>query len=132
MAVKPQIPDLPKAPIEPFSLDESRYVRGCEVWYAQTLIDFCKAKEYKVFDLPLAGIDLSSAHFTYSCTNGFIFQMNRVQNASLDHPIILDELGQIADGWHRVCKAILEGRTTIKAIRMESMPAYDKWEKEDE
>lgn len=118
----------PLTPIESFSLEESQYIRGNEIWKATTLIDYCKAKGYKPFDLPLAGIDLSEAHFTYSCAAVFIFQMKRVQNADLSYPIILDDFGQIADGWHRVCKAILEGKTTIKAIRMDSMPAYDKWE----
>lgn len=122
------INELPLTPIESFSLEESQYVRGSEIWKAITLIDYCKAKGYKPFDLPLAGIDLSTAHFTYECAATFIFQMKRVQNSDLSYPIILDDFGQIADGWHRVCKAILEGKTTIKAIRMDSMPAYDKWE----
>lgn len=120
--------ELPLTPIESFSLEESQYVRGSEIWKATTLIDYCKAKGYKPFDLPLSGISLAGENFTSPCTASFIFQMKRVQNADLSHPIILDDLGQIADGWHRVCKAILEGRTTIKAIRMDSMPAYDKWE----
>ncbi|MEG0107817.1 MAG: hypothetical protein RR705_03065 [Lachnospiraceae bacterium] len=120
--------NIPLTPIEPFSLEESQYVRGNEIWKATTLIDYCKAKGYKPFDLPLAGIDLSTAHFTYSCTATFIFQMKRVQNSDLTYPIILDDFGQIADGCLRICKAILEGKTTIKAIRMEDMPAYDKWE----
>lgn len=119
---------LPLVPIEKFSLEESQYQRGNEIWMATTLIDYCKAKEYKEFDLPLAAIDLSEMNFRCCCLSEFIWQMKRVQDTDLDYPVILDDLGQIADGYHRVCKAILEGMTTIKAIRMESMPAYDKWE----
>lgn len=40
-------------------------------------------------------------------------------------PIILDDLGYITDGWHRVAKAILEGKETIKAVRIQNMPAPD-------
>lgn len=122
--------NIPLTPIQPFSFEESEYHRGNEIWLATTLVDYCKARGYKPFDLPLAGIDLSLSHFTYSCVNGFIFQMKRVQDADLSYPIILDDLGQIADGWHRVCKAILEGKTTIKAIRMDRMPSCDKWEED--
>lgn len=122
--------NLPLVPIEKFSLGDSAYKRGNEVWLAQTLIDFCKSQEYKEFDLPLAGISLTESHFDSWSTGNFIFQMQRVQNVDLNYPIILDNFGQIADGWHRVCKAILEGRKTIKAIRMERMPAYDSWEED--
>lgn len=124
--------NLPLVPIEKFSLEESQYQRGSEIWMATTLIDYCKAKGYVEFDLPLAAVDLSEMNFRCCCLSEFIWQMKRVQDSDLDYPIILDDLGQIADGYHRVCKAILEGKATIKAIRMESMPAYDKWkEKED-
>ena len=50
----------------------------------------------------------------------------RVNQCSLEYPIILDEVGQIADGYHRLCKAILEGKETIKAIRLLEMPAPDR------
>ena len=53
-----------------------------------------------------------------------------MQDCSLNYPIILDDCGQIADGYHRLCKAILEGRETIKAIRLEEMPAPDRIEEE--
>ena len=51
--------------------------------------------------------------------------MKRVQETDLDHPLILDEEGFIMDGWHRVAKALLEGRETIKAVRFETTPAPD-------
>ena len=36
-----------------------------------------------------------------------------------------DDHGYIADGWHRVIKALVEGRQTIKAIRIQEMPEPD-------
>lgn len=93
-----------KVPIDDMSFAESEYHRGDKVWFAQTLYDFAKAKEYS------------------------IFQCKRVRECSLEYPIILDDVGQIADGYHRLCKAILEGRETIKAIRLLEMPAPDRIE----
>lgn len=116
----------PKVKIETVSLEDSKFAGGDKIWYAQTLIDFCKAKKYPIFDMPLAGIDLSKDPFTCQRLDDFIFECKRTMDANLDYPIILDRIGQIADGNHRVCKAILEGRTTIKAIRMEEMPAWDE------
>ena len=111
--------------------EQSEFHRGKNVWAAETLYLFAKAKEYPVQDLPLWAIDLSDEPFNARDLNNLIFQCRRVQDCSLEYPIILDNYGQIADGYHRLCKAILEGRETIKAIRLEEMPAPDRIEKED-
>lgn len=111
--------------------EESEFHRGENVWAAETLYLFAKAKEYPVQDLPLWAIDLSDEPFDARDLNSFIFQCRRVQDCSLEYPIILDNYGQIADGYHRLCKAILEGRETIKAIRLEEMPAPDRIKNED-
>ena len=46
-------------------------------------------------------------------------------DADMSYPIIMDDEGFIMDGWHRVAKALLEGRETIKAVRFENTPAPD-------
>lgn len=117
-----------KVPIDNMSFEESEYRRGDKVWKAQTLCDFAKAKEYPVMNMPLWNIDLTTEPFECNQLHSFIFQCKRVRDCSLDYPIILDEVGQIADGYHRLCKAILEGRETIKAIRLLEMPAPDRIE----
>lgn len=111
--------------IDKMKFEESEYHRGNDVWKAETLYLFAKAKELPVLDLPLWAIDLSDSPFDTSNWYNFIYQCKRVQDASLDYPIILDEYGKVADGRHRVCKAILAGRETIKAIRLQEMPAPD-------
>jgi len=42
----------------------------------------------------------------------------------------LDPDGFIMDGWHRVVKALVEGRQTIKAVRFETLPAWEFQETE--
>jgi hypothetical protein len=118
-----------KVKIPEMSFGESQYKRGSKVWKASTLYLFAKAKEYPTFNFPLAAANLSDKAFDADNLAQFIFQCKRVDDCSLEHPIILDEVGQIADGYHRVCKAILEGKETIKAIRLEEMPTHD-WEEE--
>jgi hypothetical protein len=104
---------------------ESVYVRGKNEWKAKTLYDFAKAREYQVMDMPLWNINLTIEPFESKQLYDFIFQCKRVMRCSLDKPIILDNYGQIADGYHRVCKAILQGKETIKAIRLLEMPTPD-------
>ena len=45
--------------------------------------------------------------------------------ADLDHPIILSRDGWVMDGMHRVCKALVEGRVTTRAVRFDEDPAPD-------
>lgn len=116
--------------IDTMKFEESEFHRGEKVWKAETLYLYAKAKELPVLDLPLWAINLSCNPFEMSDLQNFIFQCKRTQEVSLDYPIILDNYGQIADGYHRVCKAILEGRETIKAIRLQDMPAPDYTENE--
>lgn len=94
------------------------------VYSAAKLIEH--SKQYEPFDLPLAGIDLRKNAWVINDLDDFIHHANRCAKASLEYPIILDEYGTIADGVHRLCKAIIMGKKTIKAIRLQSMPQYDR------
>lgn len=48
-----------------------------------------------------------------------------IQETSLAYPIILDPEGRVLDGMHRVCKALIEGRASIEAFRLPSLPEPD-------
>jgi hypothetical protein len=50
----------------------------------------------------------------------------KIQNADLSFPIIISEDGLIMDGVHRICKADLEGRKTIPAVRFIKNPEPDE------
>ena len=102
---------------------------GC-VYGSAKLIEH--SKKYTPFDLPLAGIDLRRGSWDINDLDDFIHHAKRCSNASLNYPIILDKYGTIADGCHRVVKAIVLGRETIKAIRLETMPTYDRKEEKNE
>lgn len=80
------------------------------------LID--EAKELKPFDLPLSGIDLSKVIWVGSNLVGLARHVKIVNEVELRYPIILDWEGRIADGRHRIIKALIEGRKTIKAVRL--------------
>lgn len=107
-------------------LAENIYTSGNNSWAASNLIQWCKEKRYPVFNLPLAGIDLSYLPWSnLSSVKNIASHFKRIKSANLEHPIILDDHGYIADGWHRVIKALVEGRQTIKAIRIQEMPEPD-------
>jgi hypothetical protein len=48
-----------------------------------------------------------------------------ISECDLDFPIILGSDGRVMDGMHRVCKALLEGRSEIEAVRFVEDPSPD-------
>ena len=48
-----------------------------------------------------------------------------IQACDLRYPIILSADGRVMDGMHRVCKAVLEGKEEIAAVRFEETPPPD-------
>ena len=46
-------------------------------------------------------------------------------DCDLAFPVILSSDGRVMDGMHRVCKALLESRTEIEAVRFVEDPAPD-------
>jgi hypothetical protein len=53
-------------------------------------------------------------------------QVRLIQEVDLSYPIILGSDGRVMDGMHRVARAILDGRTSIEAVRfvVEPQPDY--------
>lgn len=50
----------------------------------------------------------------------------RINDASLKRPIILNADGSLMDGGHRLCKALLAGHKTITAVQFATMPEPDE------
>jgi hypothetical protein len=48
-----------------------------------------------------------------------------IAETDLAYPIILDPEGRVMDGMHRVCKALLEGQSGIRAVKLPTLPDPD-------
>jgi len=46
-------------------------------------------------------------------------------DCDLTYPVILSIDGRVMDGMHRICKALLEGRSEIEAVRFVHDPEPD-------
>lgn len=77
-----------------------------------------EAKDLPIFDLPLAGLDLSQTIWRDEDIFALAWHCKRVHRADLSHPIILAWDGAVADGRHRIIKALMQGKATIKAKRI--------------
>ena len=83
------------------------------------------SKDLPVFEATMAAIATDYTLTSSADLRDFAAHMRKVQEADLSYPIILAPNGVIIDGRHRLTKAILEGHTTIKAVRFDQMPAPD-------
>lgn len=54
------------------------------------------------------------------------YHVKAVNESDLKYPIILDWNGSIADGRHRLIKALILGHSTIKCVRMNERPNPDR------
>lgn len=106
-------------------LSNGRYTDKDGYYYSVTrLIEH--SKELPIFYMPIAGIHIGEIVFPESRTARAIAEhVKRVNETDLRYPILLDPDGFIMDGWHRVVKAIVEGKKMIKARRFEALPPYD-------
>lgn len=80
------------------------------------------AADLPVFDCPLAVLELNGRIWTDNNMIELANHCKRVMEADLQTPILIDWTGGIADGRHRVIKALIEGRATVKAKRLLTRP----------
>lgn len=83
---------------------------------------FILAKDLPVMVVPL---DHLNVYYKYKdlTLRELVGHMKSVNDADLKYPIILDEDGEVMDGRHRIMKAMLENKKTIKAVRFEENPS---------
>jgi hypothetical protein len=118
----------PKVNIEQFFVKDNTCAYGNKVWESGTL--FQAAKDLEPYDLQLSALNLDSVFATSDTIASFLYQMKRVQDADLSYPIIQAPDGWIMDGLHRIVKAIIQGETTIKAVRLPVLPNPDRFDDE--
>lgn len=103
---------------------------GCwhdkKYWGTSTM--YKAAQELEPYDLQLAALNLDVQFPLADTIANFCYQYKRVMDADLSYPIIQAPDGWIMDGYHRIAKAILEGRTTIKCVRLKVLPEVDRIE----
>ena len=99
------------------------------VWYTERL--WSEARTLKSFDIDLSQIpeldhDCWFNHGSMPTLRNVADHCRRINHANLEWPIILNSDGSLMDGGHRVCKALLAGHKTIRAVRFAVMPKPDE------
>lgn len=106
-----------------------RSAKGLCAWNVRRLVELSR-------DLPRERVALSAIRELdepYWCNEGIqtltcrdiVDHARLMLESDLAFPIILSSDGRVMDGMHRVCKALLESRTEIEAVRFVRDPEPD-------
>lgn len=109
-----------KIKFKPFIKPENQVsILGCHQWSVPRLFEL--SRNLPVMEIPLEHFCTWHKYESMSLRK-LVGHIKAVLDADLNCPIILDEDGEIMDGRHRLMKALLEGRATIKAVRFPENP----------
>jgi hypothetical protein len=85
------------------------------------------ARNLPVMEIPLEHINMEHCYRSVELRE-MCGHFMAIENADLSYPIILNEDGGILDGRHRLMKAIILKKKTIKAVRFLETPYPDRIE----
>ncbi len=107
--MKVVIPELVKTDIQYSNI-------GNHNWSVSRLFEL--TKDFLVMDIPLRHLNIYSVYNKLTLRE-MVMHCKAILNADLSYPIILDHDGDILDGRHRIMRALLEEKETIKAVRFD-------------
>jgi hypothetical protein len=100
-----------------------------DAWDVDRLIRL--SADLPVHDVPLESIqELDTAYWAlpraeHPTVRELVVHMRLVRDVDPAYPVILGSDGRVMDGMHRIARALLEGRTTIRAVRFPTLPEPD-------
>lgn len=102
------------------SMEEQGCSLGHHHWSIARLVTL--SSKLEVMDIPLNHLNVYYSYENLTLRD-MVMHFNAVNDADLNHPIILDEEGELMDGRHRIMKALLTGAKSIKAVRFDINPS---------
>lgn len=92
---------------------------GKNIWAVPRLIEL--SRHLPIMTIPLAHMNMYHIYEELTMRQ-LVGHIKAVLETDLNYPIILDEDGDLMDGRHRLMRAILENKESIKAVRFEKNP----------
>lgn len=97
--------------------------KGLMSWNVLRLIELTSKLQVKL--IPLTQIQELDEQFWYGpgtrpTCRSVAEHAKLITEVDLFYPIILCSEGRVLDGMHRVCRALIEGHNTIKAVQLET------------
>jgi len=101
---------------------------GFDAWDVDRLIEL--TEEFPIIEVQVDSIrEVDTDHWfklgPEPTVRRIIEQIRLINEVDPSYPIILGADGRLMDGMHRVARAVLDGRSTITAVRFEEDPEPD-------
>ncbi len=103
--------------------------KGFYAWDVDRLVEL--SKDLPIIEIDISGIKELDEAFWYGDKNdiptcrSIVSHVRLINDSSLDYPIILSAENFVMDGMHRVCKALLNNISKIKAVKFKTTPSPD-------
>lgn len=102
---------------------------GLDAWYVERLVQLSRSLTLQHID-PARIAELRENHWYFHDDSvptplSIIEHVRLINEADLSYPIILDAAGRVMDGMHRICKAVLIGKSTVPALQFQEDPQPD-------
>jgi hypothetical protein len=102
--------------------------RGLDAWDVHRLVEL--SRDLPVEQVEVASLaDVDTPYWFHSgqpaSVRAVVEHARLIHEVDVSYPIILGPDGRILDGMHRVARALLAGRATIRAVRLEVLPPPD-------
>ncbi|MFM6927859.1 MAG: hypothetical protein ACKOX6_05305 [Bdellovibrio sp.] len=99
------------------------------LWLTRRLWDL--SKNLPLFEYEIASFDSFDQDVWFGSqhkptVNKVLEHYRKISDANFQYPIILSHDGKILDGIHRICRAHLDGRKTIPAVKFDVDPEPDR------
>ncbi len=98
-------------------------------WYVPRIIEL--ARNLPITEAPIESFTEIDSIYWFdgehkaTCRN-VVDHARRISNADLSRPVILSHTGHVMDGMHRICRALLEGKGSVKVVQFELDPEPDE------
>ena len=102
---------------------------GLDAWDVERLI--LLSADFPIREVPLETITDVDTDYWFdgsgevATVRKVVEHIRLIQEVDASYPIILGVDGRLMDGMHRVARALLEGRSTIAAVKFEYQPEPD-------
>ncbi len=101
---------------------------GLDAWDVDRLVEI--SASLAVEEVPLASISEIDSVYWFDererpTIRKIVQHLRLIREVDPSYPIILGPDGRVMDGMHRIARALLDGETTIRAVRLDSLPDPD-------
>ena len=108
------------------SFEKSGYGNTGEDYYsAASLYAQAKKEKARPYKLWLRDVDFAESIWKRDGVRlaDYVFHARRALAVDPEIPIIVGPLGGVMDGFHRIFRALLDGKTYVMAMRLQELPA---------